>query len=105
MDDTSSAEAEREGVIPVEVVYASESDQHTVKLTVRRGTTLIEAIHLSGIAEAFPDQAFDDLKKGIYGKLCADDRVLAARDRIEIYRPLILNAQEARRQRAKKGAG
>ena len=55
-----------------------------------------------------------DLKKnkiGVFAKLAKADTVLRDRDRIEIYRPLIADPKEVRKQRAaegkvmKKGAG
>jgi putative ubiquitin-RnfH superfamily antitoxin RatB of RatAB toxin-antitoxin module len=50
-------------------------------------------------------------KIGIFGKLSKADAVLRDQDRVEIYRPLIADPKEVRKQRAaegkvmKKGAG
>ena len=40
---------------------------------------------------------------GIFGKLTQLDHVMRERDRIEIYRPLIADPKEIRRQRAAEG--
>ena len=40
---------------------------------------------------------------GIFGKLTQLDHVMRERDRIEIYRPLIADPKEIRRQRALEG--
>jgi len=42
-------------------------------------------------------------KVGIYGKLSKMDTVVRARDRVEIYRPLIADPKEVRKQRAAEG--
>jgi putative ubiquitin-RnfH superfamily antitoxin RatB of RatAB toxin-antitoxin module len=38
---------------------------------------------------------------GIYGKRVAEDTVLASGDRVEVYRPLLLDPKERRRERAR----
>jgi hypothetical protein len=40
---------------------------------------------------------------GIFGKLATLDTALKERDRIEIYRPLIADPKEVRKQRAAEG--
>ena len=42
-------------------------------------------------------------KFGIYSKLAKPDTVLRDRDRVEIYRPLIADPKEVRKQRAAEG--
>jgi hypothetical protein len=55
--------------------------------------------------------ALEQLEVGIYGKLAKLDDSLRAKDRIEIYRPLIADPKAVRKQRAadgkrmKKGGG
>jgi putative ubiquitin-RnfH superfamily antitoxin RatB of RatAB toxin-antitoxin module len=43
--------------------------------------------------------ALDGLAVGVWGKLRALDETLRDRDRVEIYRPLLVDPKEARRQR------
>jgi uncharacterized protein len=97
--------------ITVEVAYARPGAQLILELTVPEGTTVDEALRASGIAERFPEIDLDSAKVGIFGKLTKRDTVLRPKDRVEIYRPLIADPKEVRKQRAaagkrmKKGGG
>ena len=77
---------EKLSTISVELVYADTGKQILKELTLPVGTTLAEAVLLSGVAAVVKD--LDALKKGIYGELADDKRVLLDGDRVEIYRPL-----------------
>ncbi len=87
----------------VEVVYARPDVQVLVPLEVEEGTTLRDAIQRSGVLERFPEIDLDKAKVGIFGKLSKLDAQLRARDRVEIYRPLIADPKEIRKQRAAEG--
>ena len=50
-----------------------------------------QAIELSHISERFPEIDLSVNETGIFGKLKPLDTVLQDRDRVEIYRPLILH--------------
>lgn len=89
--------------INVEVVYALPQEQALLKLQVPEGCTVGEAVRLSGVLERHPEIDLAKNKLGIYGKLSKPDAVLRDRDRIEIYRPLIADPKEVRRQRAEEG--
>jgi len=97
--------------ITVEVAYALPDVQVIIPVVVDTTTTIRDAIVRSGVAERFPDIDLDNLKVGIFGKLAKPDTPVRARDRIEIYRPLIADPKEVRKQRAadgkkmKKGGG
>ncbi|NNG12732.1 MAG: RnfH family protein [Halobacteria archaeon] len=97
--------------IVVEVAYATPAKQVILKLAVEPGTSLEQAIRLSGILEQFPEIDLGQNKVGIFGRLGKLADVLQAGDRVEIYRPLIADPKEVRKQRAaqgkamKKGAG
>ena len=87
--------------ILVEVAYARPDEQRIVQLKVPEGTTLIEAAERSGIVEHFPEIDLATAHFGIFGKVEKKrDRVLAQWDRIEIYRPLIIDPKAKRAQRA-----
>ena len=90
------------GMIPVEVVYATRERQKLVSLEVEPGCTVGEAIELSGLADEFPDLVVDPGAVGIFSRKVPRDHVLQPGDRVEIYRPLIADPKEARRQRAQK---
>jgi putative ubiquitin-RnfH superfamily antitoxin RatB of RatAB toxin-antitoxin module len=97
--------------ITVEVAYARPEEQRIVSLEVMPGTTLRQAIEQSGILEHFSDIDPANAKVGIFGKLKKLDETLRAGDRVEIYRPLIADPKQVRKQRAaagkamKKGGG
>jgi len=89
--------------ICVEVAYALADEQQIVALEVEQGTTVQQAILRSGISGYFQDLDIDNCKVGIFGKLTKIDKVLKQGDRVEIYRPLIADPKEVRRQRAAAG--
>lgn len=88
--------------ITVEVAYALPDEQRIVRIAVPVGTTMLEAARLSRIAEQFPGLDIDNSPMGIFGKAVAApaQRVLADGERVEIYRPLIADPKEVRKQRA-----
>lgn len=87
----------------VEVVYARPDIQVLIPLEVEEGTTLRTAIERSGVLERFPEIDLEKAKVGIFGKLSKLDTMLRAKDRVEIYRPLIADPKEVRKQRAAEG--
>jgi putative ubiquitin-RnfH superfamily antitoxin RatB of RatAB toxin-antitoxin module len=89
--------------IMVEVAYALPKEQLIIPVRVPVGTTAEDAIKLSGILQKFPDIDLAANKFGIFGKLTKPDTVLRELDRVEIYRPLIADPKEVRRQRAAEG--
>ena len=89
--------------IDVELVYALPAEQFLVRSEVPRGTTIAEALRLSGMLDKHPEIDLEKGKFGIFGKLSKTDTVLREKDRIEIYRPLIADPKEVRRKRAEEG--
>jgi putative ubiquitin-RnfH superfamily antitoxin RatB of RatAB toxin-antitoxin module len=85
--------------IHVQVCYASEAAQFLRALQVAPGTTIGQAIALSGLAEAVPGLDVAALETGIYAKKKPRDTILREHDRIELYRPLIADPKHARRRR------
>ncbi|MFO7704035.1 MAG: RnfH family protein [Halopseudomonas sp.] len=88
----------------VEVVYALPHKQKILSVTVPEGTTAWEAVQRSGIDKHFPELDLHMLSLGIFGKVLAkpQERVLLSGERVEIYRPLIVDPKEVRKQRAAK---
>ena len=89
--------------INVEVAYATPDRQIIRAVNVEAGTTIGAAIVQSGIMMDFPDLELEDADVGIFSKVAAMTTVLADGDRVEIYRPLIADPKEVRRQRAAEG--
>ena len=75
-------------------------------LDVEPGCTALQAIDRSGIREAFPEIPPRPAAIGIFSRKVDADRVLENGDRVEIYRPLIADPKQVRRERARlKAAG
>lgn len=72
----------------VSVVYALAHQQWWLDVNVSEGTTLISAIHKSGILDVAPEIELESQKVGVFGKIVSLDTLLAQGDRIEIYRPI-----------------
>jgi len=92
-----------EVLIDVEVAYATPEQQMIVALKMPEGATVEQAINASGLLNHFPEIVWTDIKVGIFGSVCMLDQSVRQADRVEIYRPLIHDPKEARRQRAAKG--
>lgn len=92
-----------EAIIKVEVAYARPDAQVIIPLDVRAGTTMEEAIRYSGIQERFPEIDLAVNKVGVFGKLGKLGAVLREGDRVEIYRALLADPKEVRKQRAAQG--
>ena len=87
-------------LIRVEVAYARPDEQVIIPLELEQGATVADAIRQSKIGDRYPEINLDSNKVGIFGKLARLDSVLKAKDRVEIYRPLIADPKEMRKKRA-----
>lgn len=90
-------------LIKVEVLYALPHEQTLLSVDVAQGTTLADAVKISGMLERYPDIDLASNKVGIFGKLSKQDVALRDKDRVEIYRPLLADPKEVRRKRAEEG--
>ena len=86
----------------VEVAYATPEQQVIVALKLPEGTTVEQAINASDLLNRFTEIDRADIKAGIFGSVCKLEQTLKQGDRVEIYRPLLHDPKEARRQRAIK---
>ena len=98
-------------VICIEVAYALPERQQILSLEVKQGTTALEAVIHSGIMTHFKGIDLDKDKMGIFSKPMdgkqlpvPKDYVLQEGDRVEIYRPLLIDPKAARAERAKKAS-
>jgi putative ubiquitin-RnfH superfamily antitoxin RatB of RatAB toxin-antitoxin module len=85
----------------IEVAYATPDKQILLSMDVPVGCTVAEAIILSGIREEFPDMELDPKAVGIFSRKVSMDHELKEGDRVEIYRPLVADPKEMRKQRAR----
>ena len=100
-------------VLHVALVYSPaprEVKQHELQLP--KGTTVAQAIEQSGLLNECPDINLRDhtaFVVGIWGRKTTLNHVLRDLDRVEIYRPLLVDPKVARRERFQKqgtrGAG
>ncbi|CAH3491000.1 Persistence and stress-resistance antitoxin PasI, partial [Klebsiella oxytoca] len=91
--------------IVVEVAYALPEKQYLQSVKLEEGATVEQAIVASGLLALRDDIDLTKNKVGIYSRPAKlHDRVHDG-DRVEIYRPLIADPKELRRQRAEKSAG
>ena len=89
-------------MIRIEVAYAGLDKQTLLAIAVALGTTVADAIEQSAIRDEFPEIPEEPAAVGIFSRKVPLERVLRDGDRIEIYRPLIIDPKEARRRRAKQ---
>ena len=87
----------------VEIAYATPQKQLILELEVSAGSNAREIVKQSGIEKHFDEIDLDNCDIGVFGKAVADDYQPGDGDRIEIYRPLIADPKEVRRQRAAQG--
>lgn len=90
--------------ISVEVAYAKPEQQKIIKLEVEAGCSAMLAAQRSGIVQVFPEIDLEAVKMGIFGKAIVkpESHELRAGDRVEIYRPLLIDPKELRKARAEK---
>jgi hypothetical protein len=87
----------------IEVAYALENKQTLLSLEIDANTTLKQAIEISGILSLYPQINLSKDKTGIFGKIAKLDTILREKDRVEIYRPLIADPKQVRKDRAAQG--
>ena len=84
----------------VEIVYALANEQAVMTVTVDEGATVEQAVNQSGILGCYPALQLNELQLGIFSQKVDLKTRVQAGDRIEIYRPLIIDPKQARRLRA-----
>ena len=90
--------------IQVEVAFAAPEKQSILKISVDEGASVFEAAVQSGIDKIYPEIDFDSADMGIFGKTVKKPKAQLLRegDRVEIYRPLLIDPKQARLNRAAK---
>ncbi|XOV83485.1 MAG: RnfH family protein [bacterium] len=86
----------------VEVAYATPASQTLRVMQVPVGTTVHALLQQIKRQAPFADLDLSAHQVGIFGQVCERERVLVAGDRLEIYRPLIMDAKAARLARAQQ---
>lgn len=90
--------------VHIEVACATPEKQRIVALTVSAGTTVRDAVARSRLADEFPDVDVANAALGIFGKKIPKPEQTAVEEgqRIEVYRPLLIDPKQARVNRAAK---
>jgi hypothetical protein len=89
----------------VEVAYARPERQRVIRVPLTRPLTALEAVQASGMLDEFPQLAGCALELGVFGRRVEPGALLAAGDRVEIYRPLEVDPRAARRAAAQDRPG
>ncbi|BBB24421.1 conserved hypothetical protein [Isorropodon fossajaponicum endosymbiont JTNG4] len=87
----------------IEIAYALRDKQTLLELEVNEGATLKQAIEASGMLDIYPQIDLIKDKTGIFGKIAKLGTILRDKDRVEIYRPLIVDPKAVRKERAAQG--
>ena len=87
----------------IEIAYATPGRQKIIECKIEPGTSPRDAVRQSEIKQHFPEIDLESCDIGVFGKSVRSDYDLVDGDRIEIYRPLIADPKEIRRQRAAQG--
>jgi len=87
----------------IEVAYALRHKQTLLNIEVDDNASVEDAIQQSNILKKYPEINLKKNKVGIFGKITSLDVKLRDKDRVEIYRPLIADPKEVRKQRAAEG--
>ena len=83
----------------VGVCYAEADRQLWLRLEVPDGSTVQQAIELSGVLKQYPTIDLTTQKVGIFGKLAKLDALVKEGDRVEIYRKITADRQQVQRRR------
>ena len=86
--------------ISIEVIYALAQRQERVLLELPPGSTVLDAVHASGLLRQLPQGQFGRI--GVWGKPVTPETRLRDRDRVELYRALVADPKVVRRDRAAK---
>lgn len=89
-------------MLDIEIVYGLAQRQKLYSLKLEEGSSVHDALSKIDIQQDFPNVDLSTAVVGIFGKVVKRETVLRNHDRIEIYRPLIADPKEARRQRAEQ---
>lgn len=87
-------------MLRVQIVYPLPDRLWQQQLEVPEGGVIADAVVASRLLQEHPELTDWAGRVGIHGRKMAPETKLRDRDRIEIYRPLLIDPKDARRQRA-----
>jgi uncharacterized protein len=86
--------------IAIEVACVAPEGAFLVPLSLPSGSTVADAWQASGLAQRIAGVVASDDNVGIFSRRCTLATALRDGDRVEIYRPLLADPKDLRRQRA-----
>ncbi|HET6598902.1 MAG TPA: RnfH family protein [Burkholderiaceae bacterium] len=95
-------------MLSVTVTFSPRADEiDEVALSLPHGATVADALGASEMEARHPGLAWAELPVGVWSRPCARTSALRDGDRVEVYRPLVVDPKEARRlrQRSQLAAG
>ncbi len=81
----------------VEIVLALPQRQESREIDIDEGASVSDVIRISKLAQAFPEQDLAAMQAGVWGRPVERDQLVRDGDRVELYRPLLVDPKEARR--------
>jgi uncharacterized protein len=84
----------------IEVVYANRESQQVVLVELDEGALVVDAVRESRLGVLHPEICAADPATGIFGRRVSPETPLRDGDRVEIYRPLLIDPKTARRAKA-----
>lgn len=88
----------------IEVAWAHPDQQYLLTLDLPERSTVSDALAAARLMQPCPELSSADLVVGVWGQIekAPQTRQLQAGDRVEVYRPLLIDPMEARKARADK---
>lgn len=83
----------------VTVAFCAPGVEDVSEVTLPHGSIVRDAIAVAQLRARRPELK-DPIDAGIWGRRCSLDQPLTEGDRVEIYRPLVIDPMEGRRVRA-----
>lgn len=90
--------------LSVSVAYALPEQQWEIELQLEPGATVADALERALPELPLSAVQVQQMPVGVYGELVSRETQLAQHDRVELYRPLLVDPKTARRQRAAESA-
>ncbi|HWL74685.1 MAG TPA: RnfH family protein [Burkholderiaceae bacterium] len=87
------------GWLRVTVAYCTPGVEDISDVRLPPGATVRDAIEVAQVQARRPELK-DAVDPGIWGRRCSLEQPLADGDRVELYRPLVIDPMEGRRARA-----
>jgi uncharacterized protein len=81
------------------VVYCPPGEPHVIAVDLPAGATLRDAVQASGLLQRCPELAAMPLDLGVFNQPRSPHRPVQPGDRVEVYRPLLVDPKVARRIR------